>query len=277
MSQNREEFKKTHTVAGDIDEIDQDLFAEEDLDGEDTFEDEMSQKSDDVCKKSCKFRRMFSRRNLPELLIRVRYLFPLVTGALLFCLSFGDLFEFYQYASVSTISIFGLYGATFKTAFLAFGRVTDGSAVWYAILQLLGAVVGSVSFLLAIGFSILAAVTALRTFSRRPNDPEGNRMKVIFKIAFPNRVCLFLANAAYVIPFLFPYYFSFVLERFYSMGVEPEVPIYIKSNPCFWVAVVMTVITLVLAIATPRYERRRRMNMFLVEHDEEADDEKLSD
>ena len=280
MSEIREEFEKTQPVEGDIDEIDEDeAFEGEELDDEDDeedFEDEMSEKSEDVCQKSRNFRKLFTRDGLARALIVFRHIFPWIAGVILFCLAFGELFEFYQGNTVGSISVFGLYGATFDTVFSAFGEITDSITLWYAVLQLLGAIVGVVAFLLAGGFSLLAVITSCRAFAREPDDPIANRMKVIFKFAFPNRVCFLLSTAAYMIPFLFPYYFAFVLERFYYMGIEPEPPIYVRSYPCIWVALGLWVATLALAIATARLERRKRMNMFLVEHKEE-DDEKLSD
>ena len=270
MSECMEEIEKTHPVAGDIAETTAELPEDEtDLDELYDDEDEMWEEAEQPPKRHA---RIFCRQALPVWLILARYLFPVVTGIVLLCLSFGDLFTFYQSAGMGTYSIMGLFVSTVKTVFGAFSQITNNTVLWYAIIQLMGAIVGIVAFVLAFGFALLAAVTACITFSKKPNHPTGNRMKVIFKIAFPNRVCLFLANAAYVIPFLFPYYFAFVLERFYYMGVNPELPIYVKSNPCFWVALGMTVVTLVLAVASPRFERRRRMNMFLVEHDEESEE-----
>ena len=275
MSERMEEFEKTHPVAGDIATNGEEIRDEEgDLDPlDEPFDDEDETWEEEAEQPPKRHARVFCRQALPVWLILARYLFPVVTGIVLLCLSFGELFEFYQSASVGTISIVGLYGATLETVFGAFSQITNNTVLWYAIIQLMGAIVGIVAFVLAWCFALLAAITACITFSKAPNHPTGNRMKVIFKIAFPNRVCLFLANAAYVIPFLFPYYFAFVLERFYYMGVNPELPIYVKSNPCFWVAVGMAVITLVLAVASPRFERRRRMNMFLVEHNEESEEE----
>ena len=283
MSERMEKIEKTDPVAGDIDEIEGDLLPEEDADLPEEEYDESDEYDEDedldgydeegdgfdpFRPRESRLARIFSRKNVPVVLIWARYLFPLLSCVILFALSFGDLFEFYQSSTVGTISIFGLYGATFQTVFSAFGEITSGTVLWYAILQLLGAIIGLLAFLLFIGFAILAAITACRAFCHGPEDPTANRMKVIFKVVFPNRICLFLANALALVPFLFPYYFSFVLERFYNMGVEPEMPIYIKSNPCFWIALGLTVITLVLALVIPRYERRRRMNMFLVEHKE---------
>lgn len=282
MSDNVEKIEKTSPVEGDVEENDADLSEDydEDYDEDEDWEDEdeLYENEGDVCKKSRRFRNFFTKEGFPRLAIYVRYLFPLFTGLLLFVLAFADLFEFYQGATVGSISLFGLFGATFGAAFRAFTQGGQGAVVWYAVLQLVGVLIATVAFLLAGGFAILAAVTSCRTFSREPNDPLGNRMKVVFKFVFPNRICLFLANAAYIVPFLYPYYFAFVLERFYYMGVEPEPPIYVKSHPCFWIAVALTAVTLVLAIAISGHERKKRMNMFLVEHNGEEDaDEKISD
>ena len=279
MSERIENIEKTDPVAGDIDEMEEELLPEEEYDDSDEYddfdEDEDSDEygdeedgSDPIRPRESRLARIFSRKNFPVVLIWARYLFPLLSCVILFALSFGDLFEFYQSSSIGTISIFGLYGATFQTVFSAFGEITGGTVLWYAILQLLGAIIGLVAFLAFVGFAVLAAITACRAFCHEPEHPTANRMKVIFKVVFPNRICLFLANALALVPFLFPYYFSFVLEQFYNMGVEPEMPIYIKSNPCFWIAFGLTAITLILALVIPRYERRRRMNMFLVEHKE---------
>lgn len=270
MSDNVE---KTHPVEGDIAQFKADLTEreewEEDFEGAPLYEETLCENNDNVCKKNSIFRKFFSRDGFPRLLILLRYLFPLLTGVVLLCLSFGELFEFYQSVTVGTISLFGLYKATFATAFRAFGAVTDSTFIWYAVLQLIGALIGALAFLAAAVLSALATVTAYRTFANRPNSAIGNRMKVIFKFAFPNRICLFLSNAAYLLFVAFPYYFSFVLERFYYMGIEPEPPIYVKSHPTFWVVVVLTAITLALAIASARFERQKRMNMFVVEYDEE--------
>ena len=278
MSDN---IEKNHPVQGDIEEIDTDLpedeMWEDDFEDEADETDEMRENDGDVPKKIGIFHKLLSREGLPCLLIWIRYLFPVVTGLVLLGLSFGQLFEFYQSMTVGTISVFGLYKATFSTAFRAFGAVTDSTFIWYAVLQLIGALIGALAFLAAAVLSVLAAVTACCTFAREPNSAVGNRMKVIFKFAFPNRICLFLSNASYLVFLAFPYYFSFVLERFYYMGIEPEPPIYVKSHPIFWVGVALTAITLVLAVVAAHFERKKRMNMFLIEHNEETEDEKLSD
>ena len=89
--------------------------------------------------------------------------------------------------------------------------------------------------------------------------------KMIFKIAFPNRICLFLSNALVLLPTLYPHFLSFVGSRFLLVGDEDVV--YVLLNRPLIAVGVMTVLSLVLALAIPRLERRKRMNMFLLCHD----------
>ena len=136
--------------------------------------------------------------------------------------------------------------------------------------------VGILLYLVALFLAMLAAVTAIRAFRAGHESEESNRMKVIFKIAFPNRVCLFLSNALFLVPTLFSEYFGAVGRHF--MLVDKKEIIYTETNILFFVILGLTLITLALAIAIPRLERQKKMNMFLIWHtDEDAEEDEEED
>jgi membrane protein implicated in regulation of membrane protease activity len=96
-------------------------------------------------------------------------------------------------------------------------------------------------------------------------------MKLIFKIAFPNRVWLFLSELLMLLPFLYPEFYEMVGKKFLAVqGVEI---IFVLLNRPLIVGVVLLALTLVLALVTPKYERRKKMNMFLLHRTEQTDEQ----
>ena len=92
---------------------------------------------------------------------------------------------------------------------------------------------------------------------------------------FPNRVWLFLSQLLVLIPLLYPHFVSFVGGYFLAIGVGDV--IFILLNRPLIVAGAFCVASLVLALIIPRFERRKRMNMFLlhraIEKSEELEEE----
>ena len=89
-------------------------------------------------------------------------------------------------------------------------------------------------------------------------------MKMIFKVAFPNRVCLFLANALWIVPALFPLFFSKTGIRYLQVGLANT--LFVTLDLPLIVVGALTLLTLVLAIVISRFERSKKMNMFLLWH-----------
>lgn len=233
-----------------------------------------TEKNDTVIEKNDTFWRERVKKALPYVAIYARYLLPLLTGVLLLVFSFFDWIYFYMQGSLYKMSLFSFYQRTL-TSSLAYvgGKTTASSNGFYGMLSV-GAIVGILFYLVALFFAGLAAVTAIRAFRAGHESKECNRMKVAFKIAFPNRVCLFLSNVLFLVPTLFPEYFSAVGRHF--MLVDKKEIIYTETNVLFFVILGLTLLTLALAFAIPRLERQKKMNMFLIWHpeeDEEHDDE----
>lgn len=206
------------------------------------------------------------RHHLPELAVWARYALPVLSVLTLLLLSF-----FYNVRVVSVgkryeASIIRLIVNTLRGMhdYLG-GELKEAKTTFYAILAV-GAILAVICYLLALFFAGLAAYTAYRAFRAGHASEEGNRYKMVFKMAFPNRVCLFLSNALVLIPALYPHFLSFVGSRFLLIGDESVV--YVLLNRPLIVIGVMLGLTLVLAFLIPRYERRKRMNMFLIQHDE---------
>ncbi|MBO5354816.1 MAG: hypothetical protein J6B09_01965 [Clostridia bacterium] len=246
--------------------------AVETLENEETEIEEEDEKNDTVIEKSGTFWRERMKKALPYVAIYARYLLPLLTGVLLLGFSFLDWVYFYMQGSRYKMSLFSFYQRTLTSSLdYVGGKTTDQANGFYGMLSA-GAVVGILFYLVALFFAVLAALTAIRAFRAGHESKESNRMKVAFKIAFPNRVCLFLSNVLFLVPALFPEYFSAVGRHF--MLVDKKEIIYTETNILFFVILGLTLITLALALAIPRLERQKKMNMFLIFHpDEDEEDE----
>ena len=209
------------------------------------------------------------RRAFPVLLIYARYVLPVITALTSLVLSFFYAVKVAGRGYTYEVSTIRLYGNTFTGTRAHIVKHADDAVDGFYGLLATGAVVGILIFLLATFLAVLGAVTAIRAFRAGHESEMSNRMKVIFKIAFPNRVCLFLANLLLVVPVLYPEYFSAVGKRFLLVGGESV--IFVMLNRPLIVVGVLTLVTLILAVAVPRLERQRKMNMFLIHHPEDGE------
>ena len=198
---------------------------------------------------------------LPRWLILARYAWPLLTALTLLVMAW-----FYNIPAVREgqgyqLSLIRLYGNTLAGTHAYLGGVTAAEKTRLLALLSVGAILGIFLYLVGLFFAGLAAYTAFRAFLAG-EDTEADRFKLIFKIAFPNRVCLFLSNALLILPALFPHYYTAVSAHF--LTVSKEVTFYLLFDPPLLVVGVMTAVSLVLALLIPRWERQKRMNMFLL-------------
>lgn len=230
-----------------------------------------TKKNDTVVEKNGTFWQKRVKKALPYVAIYARYLLPLLTGVLLLAFSFLDWVYFYMRGSRYKMSLFSFYQRTLTSSLEYVGGTTTAQTNGFYGLLSVGAVVGILLYLVALFLAVLAAVTAIRAFRAGHESEESNRMKVVFKIAFPNRVCLFLSNALFLVPTLFSEYFGAVGRHF--MLVDKKEIIYTETNILFFVILGLTLITLALAIAIPRLERQKKMNMFLIWHSDEEEKE----
>ena len=228
-------------------------------------------KNGTVIEKIGTFWRKRVKKALPFAAIYARYLLPVLTGVLLLAFSFLDWVYFYMQGSRYKMSLFSFYQRTLTSSLEYVGGKTAAQTDWFYGMLSVGAIVGILLYLVALFLAVLAAVTAIRAFRAGHESEESNRMKVIFKIAFPNRVCLFLSNVLFLVPTLFPEYFSAVGKRFMLIGKEGTV--YTDTNVLFFVILGLTLLTLGLSLAITRLERQKKMNMFLVFHPDENAEE----
>ena len=210
---------------------------------------------------------------LPRIAIWARYLLPLVSLLTLFVMSFFGSVQIYiaGETQIHEISVLSAYINTFKGMHAYFGGTTVASRSWFYSIVTVGAVVGILIFLITLFLAGLAAYTAVRAFRAGHESEESDRMKLIFKIAFPNRVWLFLSNLLVLLPFLYPEFYEMVGKRFLAVkGVEV---IFVLLNRPLIVGAILTVLTLVLALLIPKHERRKKMNMFLLYRMQQTDGE----
>ena len=207
---------------------------------------------------------MGSGSGVARIAVWLRYFLPLGTGLLWLVLAC-----FYTVtARQGDVSPLRLYVNTLARAreYLGSGESTAAYDGFFGALSV-GAIVGILVFLLALFLNGLAAFTAWRAFRAGHESEESNRMKRIFKIAFPNRICLFLANALWLVPALYPLYFSKIAARYVQIGLDGT--LFVRMDFALLAVAVLTLATLVLALWIPRLERAKKMNMFLFWEKEE--------
>ncbi len=260
--------EKNTPVVADMEEVDDaidlyDMDVGEDEDAEWCVPDKRS-----VCREK---RRAFwgrVRAICPVVLVWVRYLLPVATALALVVMGF---FKTVRFAYRAPLSLWRLIWNTIVSARDYLGGEMQEAKSWFygilsitAMLELLLALVA----LFLVGF---AAYTAIRSFVAGYKSEESNRLKVAFKVAFPNRVCLYLANLLLVLPALYPHIFSLVSTKFLLIGGEEVV--YVIANPLLFVMGACALATLVLAIAIRGFERRLHMNMFVLYREEDESQE----
>ena len=202
------------------------------------------------------------RKNLPRWAVYARYLLPALLGVALFALSFADGVRFFMNGRTMKMSLFAFYKNTLTSAHTYLAGTTDPQANWFYGLLAGGAILFALIYLAALGLSVMAAITACRAFDKKQSPDEVARMKVIFKIAFANRKMLFFANCLYLVPVLFPEYFSAIGRRFLSISGRETV--YVDVNAYLIVTLMGIALTLALALVIRRYEYSQKMNMFLI-------------
>lgn len=206
------------------------------------------------------------RRQLFVALVWARYLLPLATAIAVLILG---CFKTVRFAFHKPISLFRLMWNTLISARAYRAGETTAARDWFYGMLAGVTIVDILLSLLAIFLVALAAVAACRAFVAGHKSEQSNRAKLAFKIAFPNRFCLYLSDLLLLVPALYPHLFSLISTRFLRIGNESAV--YVVSNPALIVVGVSLVVTLALSIAIPRLERRLHMNMFLLHRTEEEE------
>ena len=268
MSREMEGLRKNDPVAGDIDDL---AEVDEELCDEEACEDE----ADDAesVSEGEKHSPLWEtvKKKAPRIAVFVRYLLPAVFAIVLFAVSFLDGVYFYMNGRPLKMSLIAFYKNTLTAAHTYLAGTTEAQANWFYGLLSAGAIVFALLYLLALGFAVLAAVTALRALLAKPEGELCNRMKMIFKIAFPNRNFLYLSNLLILVPTLYPEYFSAVGRRFLLIGGKETV--YVETNVYFIVTAIYLVLLVGLSFLVSRWERQKNMNMFLITHPEDDEGE----
>ena len=225
---------------------------------------EITEKSDTVLGDNVKNKSAWQRfcKRLPEALVWARYLMPALCVLVVLVLGFFYNVRFLEGRLTKELSLWRLYANTFVGAHEYLGGSTKAGSSWFFGLLVAGAIVGILCLLVALFFAGIAAYTACRAFLAGHASEKSDKMKMIFKIAFPNRTWLYVSQLFLLVPLAYPHFVSFVGSRFLAMGVGDA--IFILLNRPLIVAGVLSFVTLVLALVTPRYERRKKMNMFLL-------------
>ena len=203
--------------------------------------------------------------------VYARYVLPLFTVLLSFVFSFFYNVEIYSGGKAMTLSIGRLFLNTFAGTHQYLGGETNAGRTWFYGVLSVGAILGILCFLVALFLTGLAAYTAVKAFRAGYKSEESNRMKLIFKIPFPNRVWFYLSNLLVLLPLLDPHFVATVGGRFLAIGGEDV--IFVVWNTPLFVCAILCLVTLGLALLIPRTERAKRMNMFLLHHPEEENAE----
>ena len=205
---------------------------------------------------------MSMRKKMPLILITARYVLPLITGITCTVSALFYSVTIMQTGAELHISAARLLFNTLSAVRRYLGGAHDTQKSWYYGLLAAGAIVAIIAFMLALFFSVLAALAALRAFRAEEGSETEKRAKMVFKIAFPNRIWLFLSNCLWLLPALYAQYYALISRRFLLIGAED--PVYIIFDLPLLLTAILTVLTLALALNVSRTERRWRYNMFSI-------------
>ena len=200
------------------------------------------------------------RRTLPVAIVYARYLLPLLSAAVLLISGFLYAVRGVNVGRYYEVSIWRLYANTFSGVHDYLGTEGNMRADGLYTTLSIGAIVGILVLILAVFLNVLAAVCALRSFRAGEKNDVTYRMKIKFNIAFPNRFCLFLANLLLLVPAAYPNFYSSVSQNYMLVGATNV--FYVTLNRPLIVLGVLALLTLVLAIVSARYEKRKHMDMF---------------
>lgn len=198
---------------------------------------------------------------LPRAFIYLRYIFPVLVGVTLSVLSFFYLVQYDQGGEAYVQTLFRFYYNTLSAShsYIGAGNMQSGKNALYGWLTA-GAVCGILLYLLGMFFAVFSCILFFRAFRHREESAAAQHAKLLFKIAFPNRVCLFLSNCLFLPVALFPSYFSLVARR--VAGVSSRELLYVERNVPLIVTVALTVLTLVLAVFAAVREEKEHLNPF---------------
>lgn len=216
------------------------------------------------------------KKVLPTVAIYARYFLPTLSIVVLFVMGL-----FYNIAAVTgggfyNVALWKLHINTITGTHRYLGGEQAEAKTWFYGLMSAGAIVSLLVYAIAIFLALLALYTSLRAFHAGHENEQANRYKVAFKIAFPNRIWFFVSNLLVLVPAAFPHFVSFLGSRFLAIGAED--PLFVRFNRPLFVVGILVAVTLVLAFVIPRFERRRKLNMFLVWHaPEEGETEEIAE
>ena len=210
------------------------------------------------------------KKKLPVILIWARYLMPLFTGLILLVMSIMYTVRGVMERRRDEFSLFRMYMGVFKSTHQYLGTEGDAALDTFYGAMSVGALVGTFFFIVALFLACFVAYTSCRAFAAGEGSEVNTRMKKLFKVLFPNRLCLFLASTLFVIPALLPEYYSYVSSRF--VNVVGESAFYTMLNRPLIVMVALCVLTLLLSLVIGKFERSKRMNMFVIQTSDEQED-----
>ena len=213
----------------------------------------------------------FVKAHLPEIAIYTRYLLPFAAALSLLVLSFFYNVKVATSGRIYEVALGKLLVNTLTGTHDYLGGELAEAKTWFFGLLSAVAILCVLVYLVALFLTGLAAYTSVRALRLEEGSEESNRYKLIFKIAFPNRVWLLVSDLLLLIPAAYPYFVSLIGSRFLAIGGENV--IFILLNRPLIVMGVLCTLVLLLAILIPRLERRKKMNMFLIRHPDEEGEE----
>jgi len=197
--------------------------------------------------------------NAQRRLIRLSYLLPAISGAIMLILFLTPcMFFFYKGEAHETQSLFGLLGNTWRVS----GSLSEANvnAVWFAFVMRFFVILSYVALLGYALVAIPAAIFSTQAFALPPTHPDANQAKRWLRFFCPNRITYVLANLLPLLTALFPH---ILLSNYRSqLGYAMELW-YVPQWLPLWLAVaVLTALDLVSFFALLGAQEREQMDMF---------------
>lgn len=201
-----------------------------------------------------------SHKKCAAAFVWARYVLPLITGITYTVSALFYSVTVAQAGKRLQLSAARLIFNTFAAARAYLGGTTETQKSWFYGLLAAGAATAVLFFLLGAFFAGLMLWCAWHAFAANGDAARTKQAKTVFRIAFPNRVCLFFASVLWLVPAFYPLYYAAICKRFLLLGAEE--PIFVVFDLPLLLVGVFSALTLALAVGISRMERRTRHNLF---------------
>ncbi len=203
-----------------------------------------------------------ARSTVQRILSHTAYLLPLLLAIYLWIgAALPHLWFVYEGVARETLDLFTLISNTWEQCTSVLEQSTGvGYEGTFAHLMRAAVIVFWAALILFTLFALMSAICSLIAFAMPPTDQYTNRIKRIFHLLIPNRICYLIFCALPILPMLFAH----VLEWSYGAFLDMQVQLYFEGHHDLLIAVIGAVVSGALFLLTLSNQKNAHMDMFRI-------------